>query len=154
MTYTFITHLVLLCRRFGNKYGLTSTIGAFFIFVNKYPYFSIIGFYSHACKANGIFPNVNFANWYQPIILGIVAAIIGYLMEVAMLRENTNVMTLIADFVVSSAIVYFGAMFFMNSYVTFWGALLTGALLGVTEIFQHNWLLHSGRAKKEDTVSD
>ncbi|HLR51344.1 MAG TPA: DUF2512 family protein [Candidatus Avamphibacillus sp.] len=104
--------------------------------------------------ASWIFPNVNFANWYQPIILGIVAAIIGHLMEVAMLRKNTNVMTLIADFVVSSAIVYFGAMFFMNSYVTFWGALLTGALLGVTEIFQHNWLLHSGRAKKEDTVSD
>src|SRR5699024_10633099 len=71
MTYTFITHLVLLCRRFGNKYGLTSTIGAFFIFVNKYPYFSIIGFYSHACKANApspllIFLNPFFTRFTQP----------------------------------------------------------------------------------------
>ncbi|HLR72238.1 MAG TPA: DUF2512 family protein [Pseudogracilibacillus sp.] len=104
--------------------------------------------------ASWIFPIVNFANWYQPIMLGIVVAVVGYLMEVTMLREDTNWMTLIADFVVASAIVYFGAMFFMNSYVTFLGALLTGALLGVTEIFQHNWLLNSGRAKKEDTVSD
>src|SRR5699024_11705160 len=92
--------------------------------------------------ASWIFPNVNFANWYQPIILGIVAAIIGHLMEVAMLRKNTNVMTLIADFVVSSAIVYFGAMLFMTSYVTFWVALLIDALLGLTEIFHLICLLH------------
>lgn len=104
--------------------------------------------------ASWLFPNINFANWHQPLILGIVAALVGYLLEVAMLREDTNTIMLIIDFVVSSAIVYFGSMFFINSYVTFWGALLTGVVLAVTEIFQHNWLLNSGRARKQDTVID
>jgi len=103
--------------------------------------------------ASWILPNVNFANWYQPIILGIIAALIGYFLEVAMLREDTNWMMAIIDFVLSSAIIYFGAMFFADSFVTFWGSLLTGAILAVTEIFQHNWLLNSGRAEKEGSVS-
>src|SRR5699024_1556782 len=97
--------------------------------------------------ASWIFPNVNFANWFQPIILGIVAAVIGYFMERLMLREDTNWMTTIADFVVSSAIIYFGAMFFVDANVTFWGSILTGALLAVTEIFQHNWLIRNERAE-------
>lgn len=102
--------------------------------------------------ASWIFPNVNFANWYQPIMLGVIAAIIGYFLEVLMLREDTNWMMTIIDFVLSSAIIYFGARFFAESYVTFWGALLTGALLAVTEIFQHNWLLESSRAEKDGAV--
>lgn len=104
--------------------------------------------------ASWIFPNVNFANWYQPIMLGIVIAFVGYFMERIMLREDTNWISTIADFVVSSALVYFGAMFFDNANVTFWGAILTGALLAVTEIFQHYWLLGSGRVRKDETVSD
>ncbi|HLR79932.1 MAG TPA: DUF2512 family protein [Bacillota bacterium] len=104
--------------------------------------------------ASWIFPNVNFANWFQPIILGIVAAVIGYFMERLMLREDTNWMTTIADFVVSSAIIYFGAMFFVDANVTFWGSILTGALLAVTEIFQHNWLIRNERAGMDDPVRE
>lgn len=99
--------------------------------------------------ASWIFPNVNFAYWYQPIILGIVLAFVGYFMEVLMLREDTNWLSTLMDFIASTAIVYFGAMFFVDTVVTFWGAVLTGALIAVTEIFQHYWLLGSGRARKE-----
>ena len=104
--------------------------------------------------ASWILPNVNFEFWYQPIMLGIFTAVVGYLMERAMLNEDTIWLTTIADFAVSSAMVYFGALFFLNSYVTFWGALLTGALLAVTEIFQHYWLVTSDRAEQDDVVSD
>lgn len=104
--------------------------------------------------ASWIFPNVNFGHWYQAIFLGVIAAVVGYLLEVAMLREDTNGLMTIIDFVLTSAIVYFGAMFLTNSYVTFWGALLTGAIVAVTEVFQHRWLLNSGRARKEDVAAD
>ena len=104
--------------------------------------------------ASWIFPNVNFANWFQPIILGIVLAFIGHFMEVAMLRENTNWISTLIDFIVSSVVVYFGALFFAGAVVTFWGAVLTGALLAVTEIFQHYWLLGSGRAGKKEALND
>jgi len=98
--------------------------------------------------ASWIFPNVNFAYWYQPIILGVVLAFVGYFMEVLMLREETNWLSTLIDFIVATAIVYFGAMLFVNTAVTLWGAVLTGALIAVTEIFQHYWLLGSGRAGK------
>lgn len=98
--------------------------------------------------ASWIFPNVNFAYWYQPIILGIILAFVGYFMEVFMLREETNWLNTLIDFIVSTAIVYFGSMLFVNAAVTLWGAVLTGALIAVTEIFQHYWLLGSGRAGK------
>src|SRR5690625_4802908 len=98
--------------------------------------------------ASWIYPNVNFAYWYQSIIIGVVLAFVGFFMEVLMLREDTNWLSTLIDFIVSTAIVYFGAMFFVNSAVTFWGAILTGALIAVTEIFQHYWLLGSGRAGK------
>ncbi|WP_099158310.1 DUF2512 family protein [Virgibacillus ndiopensis] len=104
--------------------------------------------------ASWIFPNVDFAYWYQPIIIGVVLAVIGYFMEVAMLREDTNWLSTIMDFAASTLIIYFGAMFFADSEVTFWGAALTGAILAVTEIFQHNWLLQSGRVRKDDPVSE
>lgn len=102
--------------------------------------------------ASWIFPNVNFEYWYQPVLLGFVVAIVGHLLEVAMLRKDTNWIMTILDFVISAAIVYFGALLFANSSVTFWGSLLTGALLAVAEYFEHNWLLDSHRARDEDTV--
>ncbi|MGP4107147.1 DUF2512 family protein [Virgibacillus sp. L01] len=101
-----------------------------------------------------IFPNVDFGYWYQPIILGVVLAFVGYFMERIMLREETNWLSTFMDFVASTVIVYFGAMLFADTEVTFLGAILTGALLAVTEIFQHNWLLDSGRVKKETVVND
>ncbi|GGB33071.1 DUF2512 family protein [Virgibacillus dakarensis] len=99
--------------------------------------------------ASWIFPNVDFAYWYQPIIIGVVLAVIGYFMEVWMLRENTNWLSTAIDFIVASLVVYFGAMLFVDTNVTFWGAVLTGLLIGITEIFQHYWLLQTGRAQKE-----
>jgi hypothetical protein len=99
--------------------------------------------------ASWIFPNVNFAYWYQPIIIGVSLAFVGYAMELAILNENTNWLSVFIDWGVSAVVIYFGSLFFVDTFVTFWGAVLTGALLAVTEIFQHNWLLNSGRARKK-----
>ncbi|MDY0408273.1 hypothetical protein [Paracerasibacillus soli] len=67
-----------------------------------------------------IFPNVYFSRWYQPILLGIVAAIIGYMLEIVMLRKDTNILSTLLDFLVTAAIVYFGAIIFLGTSVTFW----------------------------------
>lgn len=99
-----------------------------------------------------LFPNVDFSAWYQPVILGVIAALIGYGMEVLMLRENTMTLSTIADFIVSAALVYFGSKFFVDTYVTVFGALLTAAVLAVTEIIQHYWLLRTGRAGEKHAV--
>ncbi|MFD1360519.1 DUF2512 family protein [Lentibacillus salinarum] len=104
--------------------------------------------------ASWLFPNVDFGYWYQPIILGVVLAFVGYFMERAMLREETNWLSVGTDFIVSTLIVYFGAMLLADTAITFFGALLAGAVLAVAEIFQHNWLLNSGRVEKEEAVRE
>ncbi|SEQ27579.1 Protein of unknown function [Virgibacillus subterraneus] len=101
--------------------------------------------------ASWVFPNVEFGYWYQPIILGVVLAFVGYFMERILLREETNWLSVFMDFVATTLIVYFGAMLFVDTRITFFGSILTAALLAVTEIFQHNWLLDSGRIKKENS---
>lgn len=104
--------------------------------------------------ASWIFPNVHFALWYQPIVIGAVLAVIGYYMEVGMLNSKTNWVSTMMDFIVSTLVVYFGSMLFIGANVTFWGAVLTGIIIGITEIVQHYWLLGSGRVDKEDPVGD
>ncbi|MDY0396603.1 DUF2512 family protein [Virgibacillus halophilus] len=103
--------------------------------------------------ASWLLTNVTFSNWYQPIVLGIVIAIVGYFMEVLMLRKDTNWLATLLDFFMATAIVYFGSLMFVNSFVSFWGAVFTGLLVAATEVFQHYWLLHSGRVD-EDAVAD
>lgn len=104
--------------------------------------------------ASWIFPNVDFALWYQPIVIGVVLAVIGHFMEVFMLRENTNWISTALDFFIATLVVFYGAQLFMGAHVTFWGAVLTGIVIAVTEIFQHYWLLQTGRAENEEPASD
>lgn len=103
--------------------------------------------------ASFILTNVTFSMWYQPIILGVIIAIVGYFMEVLMLRRDTNWLTVLLDFFMSAAIVYFGSLIFGNSFVSFWGAVFTGLIIAVVEVFQHYWLLYSGRFD-EEAVAD
>lgn len=97
---------------------------------------------------SGIFGNVDYVSWYQPIAVGIVLAIVGQLMEVMMLRRNTTVMTDIADFIVAAILVYFVSQFLDGARVTFWGAILTALVITLVEIPVHRWLVRSGRAEK------
>lgn len=103
--------------------------------------------------ASWIFPNVNFSSWYQPILIGLALAVVGYVMELLFFREDTKWLMLFLDFILTTAGVYFGAMLFIGADVTFWGAVLTGILIAVTEIFQHNWLLASGRVRKDKPIA-
>ncbi|MDL4839751.1 DUF2512 family protein [Aquibacillus rhizosphaerae] len=96
-----------------------------------------------------IFP-IEFAYFYQPIILGAVLAIVGRMMEKIILRKETMTLALIADFLATAVIVYFVTPFFVGGQVNFWGAVLTALLLGVTEIPQHRALV---KGKQEEVVA-
>lgn len=97
-----------------------------------------------------LFPNVDFANWTQPVLIGIILAVAGILMEYLFLREGTLWWSTAMDFAASVAIVYIAALFLPGAYVTFWGAVLTGLILGVIEYATHVWLIQTGRAEKAD----
>lgn len=96
---------------------------------------------------SGIFGNVDYVSWYQPIVIGVVLAIIGQIMEAIMLNRRTTVMMDIADFIVSALVVYFVSQFLDGAYVTFWGAILTALVITLIEIPVHRWLVRSGRVE-------
>jgi uncharacterized membrane protein YeaQ/YmgE (transglycosylase-associated protein family) len=98
--------------------------------------------------ASYIFPNVEYANLWQPIIVGLILAVSAHMMEVFLLKEGTFLTSTLMDFGAATLIVYFVSLFLVGTEVTFFGALLTGVLLTITEIFQHRYLIQSGRTRK------
>jgi uncharacterized membrane protein YeaQ/YmgE (transglycosylase-associated protein family) len=98
--------------------------------------------------ASYLLPNVNYASFYQPILVGLILAFAAHMMEIFLLRKETVITSDIADFVAAALIVYFVSLFLPGTEVTFLGAILTAIILGLTEIPQHRWLVRSGRTKK------
>ncbi|WP_026701485.1 DUF2512 family protein [Salibacterium aidingense] len=98
-----------------------------------------------------IFPNVNFENLWQPIIVGLILAVCAHVLEIFILKEGTFWFSSIVDFIAASIIVYVVSLFFTTATVTIFGAFLTGLLLSITELAQHNWLIKSGKTEKSPT---
>lgn len=101
--------------------------------------------------ASYLFPNVNYSALSQPIVVGLVLALAGTMMEYLFLREGTLWMNTGMDFVASSVIVYFMTLFFIGARVTVLGAILTGLLLAITEHFTHVYLIQSSKTRKIPT---
>lgn len=95
-----------------------------------------------------ILPNVYYPQLYQPIVIGVVLAILAHTMELFILKRETFWTSTILDFIAATAIVYFVSNLFAGAVVTFFGAILTAILLMITELVQHFWLITSGRTKK------
>lgn len=95
-----------------------------------------------------LFTNVDYAAIYQPIIVGLVLAVAAHMMEVMILRKGTLWMSTVMDFIAATLIVYFVSLLFAGAAVSFLGAVLTAILISITEYFEHQWLIKSGRTEK------
>ncbi|OYD08253.1 DUF2512 family protein [Paludifilum halophilum] len=98
--------------------------------------------------STAMFADVYYPYIYQPIIVGLVLAVVGHMMELLLLKRGTFWLSNIMDFIAATAIVYFSAFFFAGAQMTVIGALLTGFLLTVAEYFQHLWLIRTGKTQK------
>lgn len=88
-----------------------------------------------------LFRDVYYPAFYQPLLVGLVLAVISHMTEVYILMSKTFWMTLALDLIIASLVVYISAFFFPNSHITWIGAFLTGFLLTIPEYFQHHWLI-------------
>lgn len=95
-----------------------------------------------------LFAGVQFRSFYQAILVGLILAVVGYTMELFLLSRDSFWLTNALDFFATALIVYYSAFFFPGTHITWAGALLTALLLTITEYFQHQWLIRSGRAEK------
>lgn len=95
-----------------------------------------------------ILPNVNFANMIQPIIIGLVLAVVGTMMEYLFLKEGTVWLSTFLDFVAATVVVYILGLWMEGAVVTFLGALLVGIFLGISEHFTHLFLVRANKTQK------
>lgn len=91
---------------------------------------------------------IDYTNIYQPIIVGVILAVLAHTMELFLLKRETFWTSNIADLIAAFAVVYLSQFFIPDARVTLLGALLAALLLFLTEYFQHLYLLRSGKVKK------
>lgn len=92
--------------------------------------------------------NVNYGAIWQPILVALVLLAVGVPMEYRWLRKGNLWSSVFLDFVSAFIIIWGLSSVFNGASVTFAGALMTSAVIGVCEYFLHRYLLGSKKAKK------
>lgn len=95
-----------------------------------------------------LLPDVRYDAYYMPILVGVILAVVGMLMEYALLREGTLWLSTFADVVAAALLIFFVSNLFAGAEVSFFGAVLASLLIGVLEFYTHRWLIRTGRAEK------
>ena len=90
-------------------------------------------------------PKINFSQFWQVIVLGIIIAILGYSTDNLLLDRISVLITTWTDTAIFTLVIWASSTIFINSYITFAGALFTGILLGFSEYVEHRSLLKSRR---------
>lgn len=78
---------------------------------------------------------------WSAVFAGAAIAVLGYIVEWAMLRRGTLWLTTVADWAMASAVLYLASFVFDGAYVSLVGALLAGGLAAIPEYFIHRSIL-------------
>jgi uncharacterized protein (DUF2062 family) len=97
-----------------------------------------------------LFRDVYYPYTYQPIFIGAVIALVGYFMELLLLRPGTVIISTIADFLASFVLVYFSQFILPGAAITLIGAVITATIFAVIEYFEHIYLVRSYKTKKSE----
>lgn len=97
-----------------------------------------------------LFNDVYYPYTYQPIIIGIALAVVGYLVELAMLKPGTVIISSIADFLVTFAIVYLSQFILSGAIITLIGAILISTIMAIVEYLDHAYLVKTNKVKKSE----
>jgi hypothetical protein len=92
--------------------------------------------------------DVYYSSWFPAVVVGLILAVAGHLLELMFLRRGTLWTSTILDFLGASAIVFLSQFLIYNTYVTVVGAMLTASFFAIAEYFMHGWLIRSGRTRK------
>jgi uncharacterized membrane protein len=98
--------------------------------------------------ADALFAELYYPNLYQSILVGVVLAVVGYVMERMILRRGTLWFTTLLDLLAAAAIVYTSGYLLPGAAVTLLGAVFAAILLDVAEYLQHRWLIRNEKTEK------
>lgn len=94
-----------------------------------------------------IFPGISYPYFFQPVILGLIIALTGRLMEYMVLEKGFLWTSTLMDLISFTAIIHIGSLFMEDATITFVGAFLTALLLSVGEHLLHYWIVRTGRSQ-------
>lgn len=92
--------------------------------------------------------HINYTSYYQPIVTGILLAVIAHGMELLILRRGTAWISTFSDLIAAFVIIYLSQFLFAGAYVTLLGALLASLIIAVAEHFLHKYLINSHKTIK------
>src|SRR5690606_32185682 len=81
--------------------------------------------------ASFLFQDVYYSSFYQPILVGLVLAVVGHLLELYLLKETSFWFMLLMDFVTAAFIIYISSFFFPYAQITWTGAFLAAFLIAL-----------------------
>ena len=92
------------------------------------------------------------ATWTQVVWFSVLTTIVSYLAgERIMLSRIGNTKSLIADFLMSYAIVWVFGSVLLNNYMQIaWGSIISAVIITAGEFFVHRLLLHSRHEDNRD----
>ena len=80
-----------------------------------------------------LLPNVNYVSIYEIITTGLVLAAIAYAFDALFMHSVSYSTNAIIKAVTIGLVVWLSQFVFVGSYVSGWGAIITGIVLGIAE---------------------
>lgn len=90
-------------------------------------------------------PQINFSQFWQAVIVGVVYGLTSFLGDILLLGRLSNITLTWINVIVSTTLIWSFSLFFTASHITFSGSLFTGILLGFTEYLIHRSILANRR---------
>lgn len=103
--------------------------------------------------SDGMSEQIRYSHIGQAIVLGLILAAAGTLMEYFLLREGTLWISVAADFAVTVIALYYITNMFEGSSMTFAAAIVVSLILAATEILIHLGLIRTGRVPQGNSDS-
>lgn len=97
-----------------------------------------------------IFRDVHYAYTYQPVLVGIILAVVGHLMELALLKPGTVIISTIADFLAAFVVVYLTQFIFSGAIVTLIGSAIVSTIVAIVEYLDHVYLVKTNKTQKPE----
>lgn len=80
-----------------------------------------------------LMPNVNYTSVYEIITVGLVLAAVAYAFDALFIRSMSFTTNAIIKAIVIGLLVWLSQFVFIGSFVSIWGAVITGIVLGIVE---------------------
>lgn len=97
--------------------------------------------------ADWLSPHIQYTALHQPLVVGLARAFLAHIGELMFLRPGRLWLASLSDFIGSSILIYTSQYAFPGVSISVMGAIVTGLAIGISEYFQHRYLLSTGKTR-------